>query len=112
MADPYSRMRLRSGMSPNVPRFWRQTENAMPASTSRKRMRRIRNRIPRLAAALAGGRQQRRDDGDDAEIAPERVAQRHMPLPVMKARVPSPAMTNAMIENCNRLRRLSAVRAE
>ena len=106
-------MRLRSGMSPNVPRFWRQTVSASPASASRKSTRRIRKRIPVTSlppwpAAVSGGR----DEADDAEIAPERVAQRHMPLPVMKARVPSPAMTKAMIENCSRLRRLSAVRAE
>ena len=111
MADPYSRMRLRSGMSPNVPRFWRQTERDSREHEQEEDAQ-DQEQDPRHAATLAGGRQQRRDDGDDAEIAPEWVAQRHMPLPVMNARVPSPAMTKAMIENCNRLRRLSEVRAE
>ena len=105
-------MRLRSGMSPNVPRFWRQTENAMPASTSRKSDAQDQEQDPAPRGRPRRRPSARRDEGDDAEIAPERVAQRHMPLPVMKARVPSPAMTKAMIENCSRLRRLSAVRAE
>ena len=100
-------------MRPNVPRFWRQIESASPASTIRKAIRRIRKSDARdLAARLAEGRQAGRDERDDAEVANERVVQDHMPLPVMKARVPSAAMTNAMIENCSRLRRPSAVRAE
>ena len=36
----------RSGMSPNVPRFWRQTVQASQPSTSRNATRRIRKRIP------------------------------------------------------------------